>query len=383
MSFSGLALHRLLLRSALSGGHIFAWVLIFQYFYIQHVSISAALISVLAAYALSQVITVLATPWSARMLRNGFRKPLVYAALTLAIAFGTLGAAFSGLIGDIGVGIAATTVLLGLYRALYWIPYEVASERQGAWSTRAIEFGLALLPAIAGVYMTSSGALAIHVLFAAGALSLLSIVPLMSLRDTHEGYQWGYRESFHELFSYARRRVLIQSILSGAEAIVLLLVWPLAIFMLTGWSYAMLGLILSLTLIFTMVTRMLFGAQIAQMPPRLVPAVAASAWVMRLGVGGFVGAVLVDTYAQAGAHASVRGMDTQTHEHVADNRTFVDEYTALKEMGNALGRITAAFSIIALIAVFPAPIALALSFIGAGLAAGFLVYYQKRVAVRL
>ena len=48
--------------------------------------------------------------------------------------------------------------------------------------------------------------------------------------------------------------------------------------------------------------------------------------------------VLVDAYFHAGKPES-RGMDTQSHEQIAENRTYVDEITALKEMGMGLGRL--------------------------------------------
>ncbi|HEY4522089.1 MAG TPA: hypothetical protein VJH91_00420, partial [Candidatus Paceibacterota bacterium] len=75
---------------------------------------------------------------------------------------------------------------------------------------------------------------------------------------------------------------------------------------------------------------------------------AGSAWVMRLVVASPVGVVLVDTYFHAG-RPEARGHDASAYEQTAENRTFVDEVTALKEMGMGIGR-TILCIIVALVA---------------------------------
>ncbi|MFA7310006.1 MAG: hypothetical protein WC050_03830 [Candidatus Paceibacterota bacterium] len=98
---------------------------------------------------------------------------------------------------------------------------------------------------------------------------------------------------------------------------------------------------------------------------------------MRLAVGGAIGVILVDTYFYVGSRASTRGVDAGSYEHSADNNTYIDEYTALKEMGMALGRI-----LLCLLVAFMAPVAslsitFIVAFMCAAAAAGVSVYLSQ------
>lgn len=373
--------HRLFVRAALSGAHLFAWVFIFQYFYIQLRSVSSALISVLLTYALTHVLVILLTPLSAARLRHGFRRTLLIAVVSLAASFAVLAMAFSGELGDVGLGIALFAILSGIYRAFYWVPYEVAKQELGMRHREWVEIAVALLPLGAGLYLTTGGEALVYLLYAAGVLTLLSILPLFSMRDIYEGYSWSYRQSFHELFDPRYRAVLWSSFLSGMEGAALFVLWPITVFTLLDWSYPLLGVVMALTLLFTLIARKLFGHAVLSVPVRVQPLVAASGWVMRLGVGGFVGAVLVDTYFHTASRSSARGIDMHSLEQIADNHTFVDEFTALKEMGMALGRIALCIVASILLSLFALPHALALSFVVAGIAAGLSVYHGLRPKV--
>jgi len=331
--------HRLFLRAALSGAHIFAWVFIFQFLFVRYGSIASAVAGTALTYGLAQAIAVLLTPLTAQRLRNGFRATIAYAVIALACAFVALAAAFAGLLPEPAWGIGLFAVLLGLYRALYWIPYAVARERTPHLAPPWIEVLLALLPIVTGFYLASSPAAPVALLCTAAFVVLLSLVPLMRMRDGQEGYSWTYRQSFHELFSRQRRYYVLSSILSGIEAAALLLLWPLLVFMLLRWSYPVLGIVMALSALLTIVLRKRFGQRIAAASPAVHAVIAASAWVARLTVGGAIGVVVVDTYFETGSGATSRGIDTRAYEHAADSSTFVDEHTALKEMSMGIGRI--------------------------------------------
>lgn len=378
MSLSGPVLHRFFVRAALSGAHLFAWIFVFQYFYLELHSVSRALVSVLFTYALTHVVVVLLTPITAKRMRNGFKRTLIIATLLLAGSFAVLAAAMSGQLGDIALGVSLFALLTGVYRAFYWIPYELSQAATSAPHREWMEIAIALLPLAAGLWLTSGDAAPMRLLYGAAALSFVSTLLLSKVRDVHEGFAWRYRESFHELFDSRNRSLLWSSTLSGIEATALFILWPIAVFTLVDWSYPLLGAVLSLTLIFSLIARKLFAPAIYAVPVRVQPLLAASGWIMRLGVSGFVGAILIDTYFHTASRASARGHDTTTFEHVADNRTFVDEYTALKEMGMAIGRIALCIVAAVLLSIFALPHAVALTLVVAALAAGFSVYHSHR-----
>jgi hypothetical protein len=378
MNLSAPLVHRLLVRATLASAHLFAWVFIFQYFYIQTGTIAGALGSALFTYALSHAIVVLLTPYSAKCLRHGFRRTLIIATILLAASFAVLASAFSGSLGNVGLGVALFAILSAMYRAFYWTPYElfkvVAPEGRREW----VEIVVALMPLIAGLYVATASASVAALLYAAGALALLACIPLAGVRDAYEGYSFTYRSSFHELFDERNRMLLRSSFLSGVEAAALFILWPITVFTLIGWSYPLLGMIMSLTLLITLIARKFLARPVDSMPARVLPLVAMSGWVMRLGVGGFVSAVLVDAYFHTLGRSSLRGLDIHTQEHVADSHTFVDEFTVLKEMGMALGRIALCLAAVFLLSFTPLPYALAISFLAAGLAAALSIYFALR-----
>ncbi len=363
---------------ALGGAHIFAWIFIFQYFYIATADTAAALSSTALTYALSQIILVLATPLGAYRIRHGISRGMALGTGSAAAAFVILGLAFTGAFPYIGWGIALFAILMGIYRALYWTPYEVA----GTALSRRAEIALAFTPAVAGIVL-ASGLPLYALLFVGAALCVYAAFSCAQMREAHEGFAWKYRETFHQLFATENRPVLLRSMLDGIEGTALLLIWPLSVFLLFDWSYGVLGIVLTVTLLSTMVIRyVLARLGLTEMPTFVLAALAGSAWVMRLLVASPAGVVLVDTYFHAGKPES-RGMDTQSHEQIAENRTYVDEITALKEMGMGLGRLLLS-GIVAFVAASGSFGEAALgAFIIAGLAAVASILLARRNSVSI
>lgn len=382
MRDSGLSLHRLLIRSALSGAHLFAWVFIFQFYYVQTRSVSASVFNLLLTYALAHIVVILAAPVAARTLRFGFHNGMRVAILSLSFAFLLLGAGFSGYTGSISLSVSLFALLVGLYKAFYRVPYEMMRLSSSFARSNGVEIFIALLPTVTGLYLTAGGLAPVYILYAASLVSIIALIPVASMKDIREGFAWTYRQTFHELFSIRHRNQFLHAFFSGIEATVLFIVWPIAVFTFLDWSYPLLGVVLSLTLIFTLIARRLFKDAIRTVPIRVRPLLAASGWIMRLGVGGFVTAVLVDTYVQTTAPTSERGMDMRSYEQSADNHTFIDEFTTLKEMALALGRVSACIGVAILFAVFTVPQAFAATFVVAAIAAAYAmrsVYREQSV----
>lgn len=330
--------HRFLTRVALSSAHIFAWLFVFQYFFVVTNSLLQSLVAAALSYALAQTIAVLLTPFTARRLRHGIRGMLVNALLALSAAFAVLAIAFSGELGSIPVGIVVFAICMGLYRSLYWIPYELASKKysESKWS----ELLLALVPAIAGYAISHSAAAPLYVLAFASLVALVAIIPVYSFKNTHEGFSWKYRETFRHLFTKAHRLPLLQAICNGFEGATLLLLWPIAVFVLLDWSYFALGLVLSATYVCTIVARMFIHPVHKRMQtPILLSILTVSGWMLRGTVAAPISIVLVDTYYQSGSGISQRGVDMLTSEQSADSNSYIDEFTALKDMGQGIGRI--------------------------------------------
>ncbi len=333
---SASALHRLILRAALSGSHAFVWVLAFQHLLEVSGSITASFAGVAVTYALAHTVTILATPLAARNMQYGSRRTLMSAVLSAAAAFLVLGG--SHVVDQLPLisAMGAFAILMGLYRSLYYVPYSIAKDVGGVGGWEVL---IALMPAVVGIVWASGFFVPQTIMFAAAGLCVASLVPARFMRNTHEAFSWRYRQTFHQLFSPEHRTLLALSIAQGLEAVALLLVWPIGVWMIVDGSYPMLGIVLSATLLFTMAARF-FLRRFGIVPtPVVAIAMQASGWALRYVAGNAISVILIDTYAHAPNAAHRSGHDLATNEQAVDNHTYVDEFTALKEMGQAIGRI--------------------------------------------
>jgi hypothetical protein len=356
------AAHRFLTRGALSAVNVFSWLFIFQYFFIAAGGVVAALVATACSYAFAQTVAILLTPYTARRLRHGIRGMLVNALIALAGAYAILALGFSGILGSIPLAIVLFAASMGLYRALYWIPYELAAKKHSR--SRITDIALACIPAISGYVMTLSASAPLIVLSCASLVALCAIVPVYLFRNTHEGFSWSYRGTFRHLFTYSHRRPLIQAICNGFEGAALLLLWPIVVLVMLEWSYAALGLVLSVTYLCTIFARAVLAHYHHHAEKRLVlSALTITGWMLRGTVAAPLSIVLVDTYYQSGSGISQRGVDLLTSEQSADSNSYVDEFTALKDMGQGIGRIVFCLMIVLLSNMFSFPV-LALTLFG-------------------
>ena len=351
-----LSLHRFLFRFAFAGANIFAWIFIFQYFYLVEPSIGFGLARTALLYALSHTVTCLATPYAARLLVSGSRRVSIAAVVIAATSFVVLGASFAGFWGASYTAAALTffSVGLGFYRSLYWIPYELEVEAIHRGRVGVLgELVIALAPLFAGFIIVTASLGPLPLLYAGSALMLLSALPLLYLPDLYEKFAWGYRETFGHFVAPENRAVVRHAVLDGMAGAGLLQFWPLALFLITGWSYGMLGVILTLTFFISILGRSFVRKTIRRSGLHtsglLKFLFAVTPWAFRALVGTPLGAVLVDSYFHTTAPRRY-GVDPQAFEQAADAGSYVDEYTALKEMGLAIGRIF--LCLIATIAAF-------------------------------
>jgi hypothetical protein len=375
-------LHRFLLRASLALAQIFSWVFVFQYFYFSSGTLESATVSLALTYALTQVITILLSPVAAAALRHGYRTRMACAVLAVTIAYAALALSFANTSFSFVSAISVFAVCMGFYRAFYWAPYSIAIRSEPGGTRSRTEYVLALLPFIGGFFLQQyNGAPAI--LFGIAAmLALVSLAPLLSMRDSQEGFSWGYRETFHQLFVGAHRRTTLASILQGIEMSLLLIVWPIIVFVILGWSYALLGVVLSFIYVLSIPVRGLMSHPTMTLSTPTRALFAASAWIMRLSVSGSVGIILIDTYYYGGSNTPARGFDMLTFEHAADNTSYVDEYTVLKEISMAMGRLVMALLVAVLASHMSVTYTFAIVFALAAIAAATGIFISAK-SVRL
>ena len=367
--------HRIFLRLSLAATHVFVWVFAYHYFASTSSSIAAAFISVASVYIIAQITSALFTPIAARRLRGGARKLMVAATLSLAGATGVIALMLTGSIRpEWAFGLFA--VLFGLYRALYFVPYRFMAQGSGVTNI-IVEACIALSPALVG-YLIATGNSAAVILASGAVLALVSVLPLMRLAESHEGFSWSYTETFHNVFASFNRSTAQREFLSGAEGAALLFIWPLIVFVMLDGSYAAFGAVISLTLLASIVFGLLWRSYVRRFDTPLVHAVfSATAWMLRGTVLGPIGVVVVDTYA-ATARPHSRGIDLLVLEQSADSRSYIDEMSALKEIAQALGRIAIVVIFSLLVVILPLPYAILSVFTLAALAVAQSHYIAAR-----
>lgn len=390
---TALRAHRFLLRAALSLGSVFAWILIFEYFYEFSGAIPSALTATALMYGLAQGVAFVVTPIAAMHLRRGAIQSLVWGAVTLAGAYTALGATIAGVFGTqpVGWGIACFAVLMGMYRAMYWIPYRLQHEELPHTRFPAhvvYDVVIALLPAFAGVTLATIDYPAERILFGAAALALCAIVPLFALQDVRETFSWDYVYTLKQLFRPKNHMLVGQSFLSGIEGASLFFIWPIAAFIVLEYSYASLGVVFSVSLLIILALRKAYRTYLHSVglheAPVLHTVVLLSGWVGRLAAGTPFGIIVADVFSYTGLPAS-RGVvnDPFVFEQTADRGAFLDEYTALKEMALAAGRICCTAIIGSLVLLMPLAYAFGITLVFAAVASAISYLAARHTAPSL
>lgn len=373
-SHAALSAHRFLLRAALSATAVFAWIFAFQYLYGIYGNIADAFVRVILLYELAQVITILLTPYAASRLKDGARSRMMAGVVLAMFALVIFGASLSGDIHPL-VGLLSYAIFIGAYRAFYWTPYIIEHRVERNQTSIPQEIFLAFMPLVAGYSLISGPYAAAVLLFAGASILLVSIAPLIRVHETYEKFSWGYGETFAELFEPKHNRVIEPAFLEGLQGTALLLLWPIAVFILVGLSYEMLGLVLSATLLCAILFRQR-GKRLLAGRDLMHATVAASSWMFRLAVISPISIVVVSAFASP----TDTSADLHTLEQSSDNGTYVDEFTVLKEISMALGRIAMCIVAAVCITVFTVPIGIGVAFVLAAAASVVNHFHSKRVA---
>ena len=365
------------MRLAFSACNMFAWIFVFELFYVIGGDVAGAMVHTVLLYALSQIVATLLTPYTARGLRHGMLREMVLGVVLAAWAFIDFGLVLQGHFADYYTFvIAGFAIALGGYRAFYWVPYEVERhETQSLPSIFSFEILIALMPAFMGCLLVSYGFREFWVLTVSGCVMIAALIPLFWMRDSYEGFSWGYRETFGRLLDRAHRRLVGGAVSDGIQGAALLLIWPLAIFLIIGGSYELLGLLLTLTLLILLIVRDGMDGIIRRLrvlrslPVRI--AIVSSAWVGRILVFNPVSIIFSDAYLHAGNPKI--STDHGTFEQTSDAGHFIDEYTVLREIGLLIGRILLCIAFVLTANAFSLYVAFGTAFVIAGIAAGLSV----------
>jgi len=324
---------------------------------------------VIAIYLSIFGIHLLLTPLSARLLNTiGTKKMIMLGVMFVILAMTALyyfpqNPAYATVL---------YVVFVAIYRALYWVPYHVdftnaldehMRGRQLAILRNIASVVLVTVPMLGGVIIASAGFSAVFVLSI--AVMLVALIPLWFMGNTYERYSWGYIDTFMHLFARGNRNTFLAHFANGAQGIVILAFWPIYIFMLLDERFTVLGVIASLTIIVVIILRTIVGKLFDTWSPKRMLIVgvvmATTGWISKIFVQTPLEVFAADSYHNFGRTVNSLSFDATTYEQAADNGTYVDEYTALKEMALSIGRIVMLLLIAVLLSFFSIKVALVLA----------------------
>ena len=335
--------HRVLLRIGFGITTVFTVALIYQYF-------NNSFLAVAAVYGAMHVLVFFFTPLSSMIIRYlGIRSMLLLA--VPAVILSTVGLyQFASGGPNALLGLIGFSLLMAIYKVFYWVPYQVDFSLLLDRRRRGSQ--LALLRNIADIIIVATPLVGGFIIVSLGfeVLYLISIViitfgmiPIFFIKNAYESYSWSYVRTLKELFSSRNRTLVGAYIGDGIQAVTLLVIWPLIVFILLDERYIALGFITALTLFAVLILRLITGNLFDKWnKSKLIiigAALASSGWLLKVFVATPFQVFAAETYHGMGRAVNKTSFDAMTYEQAADSGRYVDEYTTLKEMSLALGRV--------------------------------------------
>lgn len=311
-----------------------------------------SLLDLFAVFVLLYMCSALLTPVAARLISRvgirtlmGLAMPALIGGMSVLYVIATPGYSIS-----LTVALGLFIVLEAMYRALYWVPYQVDMARlsEPMWRGRQLatlhngaDILVTLAPFVGGYIVASAG---FSSLFMFGVLMLcLALVPLMYIPTGYDRYAWSYQETLRQLFHARNAPLVVSYFAEGVQSAMILIVWPLAVYLIVGKEYVVLGAVATFTLMVVLITRTITGSLFDRWDKRRVllygAIISAGGWILKVFAGSPFQIVIVDSFHGVGRTVHQASIEALTYEQAADSGRYIDEYTVLKEIALNAGRV--------------------------------------------
>ncbi|MFC1663259.1 MFS transporter [Patescibacteria group bacterium] len=250
-----------------------------------------------------------------------------------------------------------TILSITIFRSLFWVPYHTEiAEFTDRWNRgkevallRAVMSVLRIgTPITAGFIIIRFGYDAMFVV--AAIIALLSIVPMIFMKEKKEEFTYGYFETFRKLFARSKKNLLFSHMALGAEGMFEVVVWPIFIFIILDASILNVGAVSSLVVFALVIIQLIMGSFSDKYSKtklmRLGTIFLATGWIFRSLVQNAPQIFMAKTYYNFGTAIFQTPYIALYYERAADNGHYVDEYTVLREISLNIGRVIVLLSII-------------------------------------
>ncbi len=174
-------------------------------------------------------------------------------------------------------------------------------------------------------------------------LIILSIIPLFYIPKVKVKYEFGYLQSWKELFSKKYRAMSLSMFAFGAETVVGIVIWPIFLFTVFKGNHLDIGIFAAVIIVVSIFLQLFIGKKTDLLSPKKMvhigSGVYALGWVAKAFVSTVTGVFAASTFHSFGAIMLRTPLNAMMYEQAADSGHYVDEYTVLREMALCIGRI--------------------------------------------
>lgn len=301
------------------------------------------------------------------VLLYGLRVPLFIVAgkvfgrigLLKSMAIGTLGyTLFFAATYLLDVGVAVNPYLLlgltiagwAINSAFYWSPYHIDMAEMTDKDKRGSELSVlysaqkvvgVLAPALGGYLVAQYSYQASFMIGV--VLTLLSLFPLKFVPKIDVEYEFGFFETFKEMFSKDFRPMTFAMMSYGAENVVGILFWPLFLFTVFKGDYLDIGLFATGIVVVGIVLNVIVGKALDKKSKAKIlnwgTELYALGWFFKAFVSTVTQVFAASTFHKLGGTIMGTARHTVMYEQAADAGHYVDEYSIIREMALNSGRV--------------------------------------------
>ncbi|OGL95345.1 hypothetical protein A2348_01430 [Candidatus Uhrbacteria bacterium RIFOXYB12_FULL_58_10] len=339
---SALAWHRILIQTGAAMLGMFLPMFLYQLF---DRNMSAVLWYAFAYYLLAGLLEPLG---AMVMTRIGMKNALRLGTMLYVFFFLTL--ALAEYI-PVRAVVISSLLAISTWHVIYWVPYHTEFAEEGRGHRLGTVIGaIAAAGSLVGVVLpTFSGWVIETYGYPVLCLSALlvvfaSLVPIGRVRATEEQYEFGFLQTFRELFAPARRRFLMTFAAEGAESVVGFFVWPVFLFELLRGEYVQAGMVTTAVGLLSIAIQILVGHLVDREKHRgrllsFGMNLSAIGWILKSFVSSVAHIILFGTLHSFALILMRTPFEALMYAKAADAGHYVDEYTVLREMALSLGRV--------------------------------------------
>lgn len=245
-----------------------------------------------------------------------------------------------------------------LFRVFHWVPYHVdftkfthsgERGRDVSLTFATIAFLGVIGPLLAGFIITNAG---YDVLFMVAIILLvIATISYGFVPEVKEKFEWGFGETLSNLFSKQYRHIAFGEFANGAEVVVTLIAWPIFLYEILEGNVLEIGAVSTIIVAFTIVIQLLLGKYLdrgngnKEKTLKVGSLLYAIGWIVKIFVLSTVQVFFVGLYHNITKIFTKTPYSAILYDMSADQGSYVDEFTVLREIASHTGRVVALVAI--------------------------------------